>query len=577
MTLSLIPFVAILLINILVMGWVVRYRDRTKSGFFLILNAISLIIWAGGQALYKFLAGEYPEVLSLAYLAALLVPGNYLYYALTRPHPLRPSWRGAWGLVAIFAPALLLAALEDYRHTDVSFLYGYTYRIGTVELDTLWRRMTLLYLSAVIASAVAILGIRYYTAAGPEQSIPKHLIASIVGPLMFAAFFWAGSESSGLSSIPSPTFIFIIMAQAGLVAVLRQEELQSPHSLSRPLYYLTVVLVAFVLMNLLSEFYTLVFAGSIVLERTLAWVMVGATLTLLLIARLSIVQRAFDHLIFARAAEYRKVVEETRHELREARERLRKAERMSVVGEVAARVAHEIKNPLGPIRGYAQMMREKVEREPNFAHRDTFLEYLEVISEEVENIDRRVRSFLDTARQTQLLLEPVDLNRMVERCARVLRLELSAGRDIARDMLPIQIEVNLAPDLEPIQADRERIEEAVFNVARNALDALGEQTRGRIVFRTGARARDGVAGVQVSVVDNGPGFPDGNMERYFEPFFTQKDSGTGLGLAIVKSTIEAHGGHIELRNRPLGGGEVVLWLPLVARENPGALLPKPTA
>ncbi|MCC5874920.1 MAG: hypothetical protein JJU11_01750, partial [Candidatus Sumerlaeia bacterium] len=171
------------------------------------------------------------------------------------------------------------------------------------------------------------------------------------------------------------------MAQAGLVAVLRQEELQRRRLLTRAAYYLTAVLVAVLLVLLLIEFYTF-HGGKVVLDRTVGWLMFMASLLLLVLARLKPVESILDRLVFERAREYRQLVSETRKELREARERLRRAERMSVIGELSARVAHEIKNPLGPIKGYTQMMREKLMEPGDFPHREKFLQYLEVIAEE---------------------------------------------------------------------------------------------------------------------------------------------------------------------------------------------------
>ncbi len=574
MRLSFVPLLAIVFINVIVLGWVIRHRDSTRSGFFLLLNALSLIIWAGGQALYKFVGFEFPGVLSLPYLAMLLVPGNFLYFALTRPVPIREGWRGPWVLCVIFLPALILTVFESYS-ADMAHLFGYSYRRGELSPEALPQRATLLYVMILVLAGTAVLAVRYYTSSGPEQNTSKHLIATILGPVMFTAFFWAASQSSGPAIVPTPGFLFAVMGQIGLVVVLRQEELQNPRPLSRAIYYIMAILIAFVLMTLLKEFY--VFAqGSIVLDRTAGWLLLGCILVLLLVAQLAPLERVFDKLLFTRAAEYRRLVQETRHELKEARERLRKAERLSVVGEISSRMAHEIKNPLGPIRGYTQMMREKLNDDQQFKHRDRFLDYLDIIQEEVESIDRRVRDFLESSREPTLVIEETDVNAIIERCAKVMALEMSGGRDVSGLVLPVNFVARPDPDLEPIQADAGRIEEMVFNLAHNALDALGDRTRGLVVLLCRAASNpSGEPGAEIVVKDNGPGFPMDEMDQYFEPFFTQKRGGTGLGLAIVKATAEAHGGTITLRNRQSGGGEVHLWLPKVPKENPGALLPKP--
>lgn len=573
LTLSYVPLIAILLLNLFIVGWVLRQRDRTRSGFFLLVNCLSLVLWAGGQALFKLVGQAAPWVLSLPYLAALLVPANLLYYGLTRPVPIREMWRGPILIAIIFIPALILTLFESYS-VELEPFFSYSYRTDRFSSDNLPMRLTQIYVLILLVSAIAVMGIRYYTSTGPEQNTSKHLIASILGPLMFAGFFWGGSQGGGAAILPSPSFLLAIMGQVALFVVLRQEELRQPKTLARTVYYVMAVLIAFVFAHLIQEFYIVV-QGGIVLERTAGWLVIGSILAFLLLARVGHFERLFDKLMFARAAEYRQIVEETRHELKEARERLRKAERLSVVGEIAARVAHEIKNPLGPIRGYTQMMREKLEKTEAFEEREKFLNYLEVIQEEVDNIDRHVRDLLERSRQPQLIIETVDVNKLVRRCARVMRLELSAGREMSGLLLPVAIEAEVDPQLEPIRADGSRLEEAIFNLARNALDAMVDRTRGRITISAKRKAgNNGEDGVSIVVSDNGPGFRAAEIDQHFESFFSQKSEGTGLGLAIVKGTVEAHGGAISLKNREWGGGEVQLWIPRIAKENPGALLPK---
>ncbi len=575
MQLSLIPAAALIILNLTIIFYVVRQQDRPRSGFFLIVNAVCLLVWASGQALFQFIGDESPWVLTLPYLAGLLIPANFLYYALTRPHPLREYGRGPVLMIVLFAPAFILTLLEDYSDPRVQLLFSYSYTTESLTLANLTRRITFIYLALLVFGSVAIQSVRYYTSTGPEQNASKHLVATIVGPIFFASLFWVSSAEGAPTIIPSPSFILVIMAQVGLLVVLRQEEIRNPKTLNRLVYYLIAILVAFILVNLLFQFYIYV-QGRIVLERTAAWFILSATLLLLLIARVRFVEKAFDKLIFQRAHEYRKVVDETRHELREARERLRHAERLSMVGEVSARVAHEIKNPLGPIKGYTQMMREKMEANPDFPEQENFLRYIDVIQEEIDNIDRRIKEFLKSTREPSLYLEEANLNDIVRRCVSVLRLELTAGRDMGDTLLPIVIEGEIEESLPVVKIDIARFEEALFNLARNSLEALGENTSGRIRLKTcHARNDEGEEGVEISVLDNGPGFSDEDLQKSSNSFYTQKKGGTGLGLAIVRSTVEAHGGSIKIGNRPFGGGHVRMWLPYETRENPGALLPKP--
>ncbi|MEO8377775.1 MAG: ATP-binding protein, partial [Candidatus Sumerlaeota bacterium] len=452
-------------------------------------------------------------------------------------------------------------------------LFDYGFWSDSIPLEDPARRAAMLYTMSLLLTAVVVLGIRYYTSSGPEKNTSKHLIAAIIGPVLFAGSFWISSRQTGPSYILSPSIVLAFISQLGLIAVLRQEEIQNPRLLSRIVFYGALVLASFLLINLVSELYVYV-QGRIVMDNTVTWMLIGAILVFFLIARLSLAERTFDELMFHRAAEYRRLIEETRMELRDARERLLRSEKLSAVGELAARVAHEIKNPLGPIKGYTQMMRDKLEADTEFRHRDEFLHHLEVIAEEVENIDRRVRQFLNASRQPQLMIETTNVNRIVDRCGRILNLEIAATGELPTGYTPVAVRVQLDENAKDLEADSGKIEEAIFNLARNALDAVNNESGGYIRMKTARQFRDGEEGILVTVQDSGPGFPADGIDQLFEPFYSRKSGGTGLGLAIVKSAIEAHGGTIELGNRKEGGGEALVWLPYHRVLNPGALLPK---
>ena len=572
MQLSLVPIIAIIFINMCVVAYVVRQSDRSRSGFFLFMNALSLVMWSFG----KILAGAMPSASlwfnALPCLAAMIIPGNMLYYALTRPRTMGAFWAKPAAGFLIFAPGMIIVMLQDYASGD-PMLFDYSFWSEKIPLDGPMRRAAMLYSIVLLFTSVLVLGIRYYNSTGPDKNISKHLIAAIVGPAFFAGSFWLSSRQSAPSIVPSPSMVIAFTAQLSLIAVLRQDDIENPRLISRIVFYGVLVLAAFIVINLASEFYIYV-KGGIVLDSIISWMLIGTILILFLIARVSLAERAFDELLFRRAAEYRRVIEETRTELRDARERLLRSEKLSAVGGLAARVAHEIKNPLGPIKGYTQMMRERLEADEEFRHRDEFLRYLGVISEEVENIDRRVRQFLNVSRQPQLSIEAVNINRIVDRCGRILNLEIAAAGEPPTGYTPVAVRVQLDENVTEIEADASRMEEAVFNLARNALEAVNNASGGYIRMKTARHFRNGEEGILITVQDSGPGFPMDRISELFEPFVTIKPGGTGLGLAIVKSTVEAHGGMIELSNRREGGGEAQVWLPYSPVRNPGALLPK---
>lgn len=571
---TLVPTLLIALINICVFIYVLRLGDQSKSGFFLLINALALIIWSGGRTLYEFFGETTNFILMLPHVAALLIPANFLYYAISRPKPIRPKADSTTVLFIIFLPALFLAAIEDYGVVH-GLLFDYRLSVDDLAFGRRTSRAAVLFSAFCFSLSLAIFSIRYNTSMGPEKTLSKHLVAVVAGPFFFAGFFWAASQhGGGINVIPSPSLILVIMAQAGLVVVLRQEEHLSKRLLARTAYYLTAILVAVLLVFLLIEFYTF-HGGSVVLDRTIIWLMMLASLLLLLLARLRPVESILDRIVFERAAEYRKLMRETQLELREARERLRRAERMSVVGELSARVAHEIKNPLGPIKGYTQMMRDKLLESPDFEHRSKFLDYLDVISEETENIDRRVAQFLDSARMEEIKLVEVEINKLVQRCARLMEMEASAHAELTLGE-PVQIIIRCEEGLGNIQADHSRLEEVIFNLGRNAMEALRDKGTGSVSLTTrGGVGPDGVDGVEIIIEDDGPGFPSDHAEIFFEPFISNKKGGTGLGLSIVKSYVEAHSGVVTIGNREdRGGARAVVWLPREGAANPGALLPE---
>jgi len=572
MQLNLVPMLALVLLNVLVVVYVLARRGTSRASLFLLLNGLSLILWAVGQSLYDRSAESERWLLAMPYVAALIVPANLLYFALVQPFPLRGPWRKNTIAIVVFGPCIVLPLFEDYS-LQTALLFNYSYRGSDLLLQGIITRGAALYCALALLAALAVLAVRYAASVGPDQSTYKHLIASIIGPLLFGGFFWAASRSGGPYVTPSPSLLFALMAQIGLVVMLRQEDVRNPRLLSRVAFYACAILAAFVMVSLMVQFYDYI-AGAIVLESMTGWLLLGSTLLMILLARLSHAERAFDRLLFSRASEYRRIVRETREELRDARERIRKAERLSVVGELAARMAHEIKNPLGPIKGYTQMMRERLGGTEPFIHREAFLRHLDIIAEEVETIDRRLRQFLQTARPPDIVLEPTSVNSLLERCSRLMRLE-AAALGLGGELEPVRVETDLHRDLPTIQGDAERLEEAFFNVARNALDAAVTNQWGSVRMRTRSQVGDvGQRGVLVSIEDTGPGFPSVGRELLFEPFRTSKKEGTGLGLAIARSAIEAHGGTITLGDREGGGASVKIWLPVLASPNPGALLPR---
>jgi nitrogen fixation/metabolism regulation signal transduction histidine kinase len=239
---------------------------------------------------------------------------------------------------------------------------------------------------------------------------------------------------------------------------------------------------------------------------------------------------------------------------------LLQAQREAAWGEVARRLAHEIKNPLTPIQLSAERMRRKLlaglsEQDAQVLDRGTH-----TIVQQVETMKRMVNAFSEYARSPAMQVTPVDLNQLVGEVAELYRAQ--AGT--------VAIRTELDPALGELDADRGRLRQILNNLVTNSLEALDGAADPRIEIRTEAAGGDSEPGVVLTVSDNGPGIPRELLARIFEPYVTSKPRGTGLGLAIVKRIVEEHGGRIDAENLPEGGARLRVMLPLRYRSRASA-------
>ena len=235
------------------------------------------------------------------------------------------------------------------------------------------------------------------------------------------------------------------------------------------------------------------------------------------------------------------------------------AQRSVAWGEVARRLAHEIKNPLTPIQLSAERLQMKLEGKLEPLDAALLARATTTIVNQVDAMKRMVDDFRDYARTPPAVLEPLDLNALV---GEILTLYL------AEDASDI-IHATLAPNLPRVMGDPTQLRQVIHNLLQNAQDALTDRGPGaqapridvatEIIRYTGA---DGTAGeaVRLAILDNGPGFAPKILARAFEPYVTSKARGTGLGLPMVKKIIDEHGGRIDVQNRPDGSGASVFIL-----------------
>ncbi|CAH2030393.1 two-component system sensor histidine kinase NtrB [Trichlorobacter ammonificans] len=235
---------------------------------------------------------------------------------------------------------------------------------------------------------------------------------------------------------------------------------------------------------------------------------------------------------------YRKL-EEQSERIIAIEEQLRRAERLSTLGEMAAVLAHEVRNPLASLRGSAEILRD------DYRPGDAKYEFLDMQIRETERLNRVVEEFLRMARSRPTDLKPCRLREELETII-TLTVGEARKRQVALALLP-------GGDSATVLADGDKLRQAFLNVVINALQATPPGGNVTIAIADNGR--------EVCFSDTGPGIPPEALERIFEPFFTTKQDGTGLGLAVTRKIIEAHGGTLAVESEAGQGTTVVVRLP----------------
>jgi signal transduction histidine kinase len=239
-------------------------------------------------------------------------------------------------------------------------------------------------------------------------------------------------------------------------------------------------------------------------------------------------------------------------EITALQKQIRWKENLAALGEMSAGIAHEFKNSLATISGYAQMIRSE-------AKPGEMRESAEKILDQTRALAHVVTEFLRFAKPLEICYETVPMQALVERVAEELH-----------EAIP-QCNVKCEGAFEELPGDEALIRQALLNLTRNAAEAArdaGEDPR--VVISGTVEDLGGRKWQRICVSDNGPGVPPQDLPKIFLPFYTTKSDGTGLGLAVVQKVALQHGGSIEARNRAAGGAEFLLWLPL--RQEPSPLV-----
>lgn len=233
---------------------------------------------------------------------------------------------------------------------------------------------------------------------------------------------------------------------------------------------------------------------------------------------------------------------------RSLEEQLQRAERLAGLGQLVAGVAHEIRNPLGIMKGTVQLMERSMQAEPALRQYD---EHMHVLEEQIARQNRVVEELLSYARPVKPQFGPVSLERVIES---VLVFLAPALRQQG-----IVLKRNIQANLPDIEGDGEKLKQVFVNLLLNSKEAM--PNGGEITIMAVA----GPHWLEVQFTDNGPGIAPEHLERLFEPFFSTKEAGTGLGLSIAKQLVEQHNGELLVESEPGKGTCFTIHIPITSR------------
>jgi len=229
-------------------------------------------------------------------------------------------------------------------------------------------------------------------------------------------------------------------------------------------------------------------------------------------------------------------------QIKELESRIKRQEKLAAIGNLAAGIAHEIRNPLSSIKGYATYFQQKSQS----GGKDE--EAARIMAQEVERLNRVVSELLEFSKPTELQRKKTDLNYLIRRSLNYINNDKSQKN--------IQVDFHPDPDTPYMCIDRDRFNQVLLNLYINAVQAM--EYGGRLSIRLEQKGSNFVC---IHVTDTGKGIPPEEQEKIFNPYFSTKKSGTGLGLAVVYKLIEAHGGFIQVNSQVDNGTTFSICIP----------------
>ncbi|MBC15414.1 MAG: hypothetical protein CL942_00020 [Desulfovibrio sp.] len=228
-------------------------------------------------------------------------------------------------------------------------------------------------------------------------------------------------------------------------------------------------------------------------------------------------------------------------EIHKLQAEIRQREKMAAVGNLAAGVAHEVRNPLSSIKGYATFFAGLFDKESE-EHKAA-----SVMISETERLNRVISELLELSRPSDFNFQPIEVSVVLDTIARLIQQDVKSNN--------IQLEIDLPQDTSSFNMDGDRMVQALLNICLNGIQAM--DNAGKLAIAADASN----TALTLSVSDTGTGIPQENLEAVFDPYFTTKSKGTGLGLAVVRKIIDGHGGTIEIQSEEGKGATFVITIP----------------
>jgi nitrogen-specific signal transduction histidine kinase len=388
----------------------------------------------------------------------------------------------------------------------------------------------------------------------PIREIHKHLILLAIAIVQLA-------EGKLIRAYPRRGRYYAVLLKLALASLLIDHtgEEVTFESSYYPIYYLPVMTAAMYFGTAATMFWTLLASGAycsyLLYPLSQGYTFNEEAFTLITIRILffffvAIVMNRFSIELRLQSSRYQALADRlsiTNARLEQAQEEARRSERLAALGQLSAGLAHEIRNPLGVIKGSAELLMQKVQNASPLA-----AELAGYISSEVNRLGSLVARFLDFARPLRAERRFGDIGQLLDRVFASVASHWQGG--------PVVVEKNYEGNLPMVPLDENLCEQAFLNLVQNAYEAMGDV--GGTLRASIARARwGGRAGVEVRLEDTGPGVPADLREQIFNPFVTTKKTGVGLGLSIVSQIMDGHRGSIHLESHDGHGARFVLFFP----------------